>query len=750
MTALDESAEEADHVNGGRRSARGRPVYVNGKWLAQAPSGTQRYATQVMRAHGDTPAAHSTTLVLPRDAGVPPWAQNFRIVRSRLRGSVFEQVSLPWLARRGHLYSLAGPAPILKRDQTVVMHDATPFRYPQTFRRAFVVWYRLMYAVLSRTARRVLTVSAFSRSELAEVLGVPVERFELAPCGADHVSDVPLVADELPFPNGTYALLVGNQAPHKNVPATAAALAAAGIRVAIVGGFQSQVFRSPATFAHDNVKTLGRVDDSRLEALYAGAGVLVAPSGYEGFGIPVVEAGRLSCPSVYATGSALGEVAGDGGIGFDPADTHRCVELVAALLSDTAARSTLGTRARANSRRFSWKQTARTIFGPDVVPTPRPADVDSGPCEQRRPLRVLHVTETFAAGTGVAVVGFARGSKGQGIEAFLLAQDRGSGLLDEIQGDPPFVRARILGPGSLRLWRGIGAAVKEIRPDVLHLHSSLAGAVGRIRLLASRNPLVVYSPHCFAFERRDVSRWQRWAFRTAERLLAHRTDGFVCVSPHEAALARQLRNSVPVTYVVNAFSINGQVKNPQGLPRSDGTVRPVSLGRITPQKDPAMFAAVAVALRATGAVEATWIGSGNDHAAGEALRAAAVHVTGWVPPHQVPELLARGSVYVHTATWEASTPIALLEAMAVGLVVVVRRIEAYQGMLPDEWLFDDVPSAVEMIHALSDPTARETRIRQQFELLTLLESHRPETVLAEAYRGMAAGRPGSTVGTGRS
>lgn len=342
-------------------------VYVNGKWLAQPPSGTQRYATQVMQAVSSMPAAAQITLVLPKDAIEPAWASHFAVVHSRSRGIFFEQVVLPWVTRGKHLYSLSGPAPLVKRDQTLVMHDATPFQFPGSFRPAFVIWYRVIYGVLSRTAKRLLTVSSFSRMELSSVLGVPQARFDLAPCGADHVEPQGLSgpAEPLPFERGSYALIVGNLAPHKNVSAAVAALADSGVPVAVVGGAEhaQHVLRSAQMESHDNVRLLGRVDDRQLQRLYAGAAVLVAPSRYEGFCLPIVEAGKLGCPTVFATGSAMTETAGDGGLGFDPDDMGRCVELVKNLISDPALGEQLGARARANADRFSWERTAQAIFG---------------------------------------------------------------------------------------------------------------------------------------------------------------------------------------------------------------------------------------------------------------------------------------------------------------------------------------------------------------------------------------------------
>lgn len=345
-------------------STAGKAAAVNGKWLAQSPSGTQRYASQVMEALCRENPDPDLVLILPADAPTPPWASHMSVVRSRLRGNLFEQLALPWLSRGRRLYSMAGPAPVLKRNQTVVMHDAMVFHFPQSYRRAFVLWYAVMYGVLSRTAKRVLTVSSFSRHELARTLRVDSTRFQLAPCGSDHLSPGSADGYAPPFDPGTFALIVGNLAPHKNVGPVAAALTDAGVPVAVVGVAQ-QVHRQATVAEAATLRLLGRVDDAHLQRLYVDAGVLVAPSRYEGFGIPVVEAGRAGCPTVFALGSAMTEVAGAGGLGYPADDTAECVRLVQDVLADPALRCQLGERARENAQRFTWARTAREIFGLD-------------------------------------------------------------------------------------------------------------------------------------------------------------------------------------------------------------------------------------------------------------------------------------------------------------------------------------------------------------------------------------------------
>ena len=90
------------------------PIHVNGKWLAQRMTGTQRYADEIVRA---IIATDTVDLVVHVPAGVqvPPWLNHPRVAvrHSRGKGIVFEQVCLPIVTFGGLLLNLAGPAPLL-------------------------------------------------------------------------------------------------------------------------------------------------------------------------------------------------------------------------------------------------------------------------------------------------------------------------------------------------------------------------------------------------------------------------------------------------------------------------------------------------------------------------------------------------------------------------------------------------------------------------------------------------------------
>ena len=123
---------------------------------------------------------------------------------------VFEQIYLPLATAGQLLLNFAGPAPLLKRRQLVTMHDATPFRFLQTFRKTFVGFYAVMYGALGRYARHLVTVSHFSAGELGSVLRIPT-RFTVAGCAADRLTGS-LPRPDVPGIDGRFYLVVGTLA----------------------------------------------------------------------------------------------------------------------------------------------------------------------------------------------------------------------------------------------------------------------------------------------------------------------------------------------------------------------------------------------------------------------------------------------------------------------------------------------------------------------------------------------------------
>lgn len=338
-------------------------VHVNGKWLAQRLTGTQRYATEIVRA---ILATDTVDLVIHVPAGVdiPAYLHHPRaqIRQARVKGQLFEQVYLPAVTAGKLLLNFAGPAPLLKRRQLVTMHDATPFRYPQTFTKSFVRSYLVVYYLLGRVAQQLVTVSHFSASELDDVLGIPVDRFVVAGCAADALTSLEPVRPAIDGIDDKFYLAVGTLAVHKNLAAAVHAVAESGRKVIVVGASGNRQVFSAASELNGNAAIAGHLSDAELAWLYRHASALIFPSKYEGFGLPPLEAQSLGCPVVTSWAASLPEIAGDAALFFDPDDISTLLAELDRLDSEGGLAESLRDRGLANAQRYSWDESARTIL----------------------------------------------------------------------------------------------------------------------------------------------------------------------------------------------------------------------------------------------------------------------------------------------------------------------------------------------------------------------------------------------------
>jgi glycosyltransferase involved in cell wall biosynthesis len=149
------------------------------------------------------------------------------------------------------------------------------------------------------------------------------------------------------------------------------------------------------------------------------------------------------------------------------------------------------------------------------------------------PLRILHVSEVHWGGVVTLLDHFVAEQVRAGHDVHVLAPDGMRTLPSADQRTWRLDRSRpwSVGPALLDLRR----ALDEIRPDVVHLHSFVAGLIGRLpvsrALLAARDAAIVYQPHAWSFDlftRRSVGnavrRWESWAARSTDLLVANCDD----------------------------------------------------------------------------------------------------------------------------------------------------------------------------------------------------------------------------------
>ena len=285
--------------------------------------------------------------------------------------------------------------------------------------------------------------------------------------------------------------------------------------------------------------------------------------------------------------------------------------------------------------------------------------------------RILHVAESFGGGVGSALLDYVASTPEY--EHHLLYAERADApiAVSDLQA---FAATTVMPDGHLSRVATARRVAEQGAFRFVHAHSSFGGLYARLAVRRSRRP-IVYTPHCYAFERADLNAPARLLYKFVEFALSFNTTTFAACSPREAALSRWT-SSTSAVFVPNVAAPLAAGRRPSSnYPK---TIRVVGAGRSARQKDPSFFVECVRTARASGLnIEATWVG-GDDKLRRQVERDG-IWVTGWLPRASAVREVAHADLYLHSAAWEGF-PIAVLESLALDVPTVVREIPAFEGV----------------------------------------------------------------------
>lgn len=346
---------------------------INGKFTSQPVTGVQRVAYELTRAMqmrvapGDEPEVFVPPNVVEPGALLKrqrrfPW----------LRGTLWEQITLPIAARGVTLLNLCNTNPLFKHDQIVMVHDMAVYDVPQGFSRRFRLWYHICFGLLPRTHPIVLTVSTFSKTRICHHLKIDESRVEVVTPGADHLDRIvadPSVLQRLELKKDAYCVVVGSLDPRKNLRGVLDAIARLGhlsdVKFVIVGKKNPRIFSSAGAEhpVHSRqVVWAGFVSDEELKALYQNAGCLVFPSLYEGFGLPPLEAMYCGCPVIASGRTSIPEACGDAAMYCEATSADDIAAKITLMMSDAELRQRYRGAGLLHAREFRWERAAQKVL----------------------------------------------------------------------------------------------------------------------------------------------------------------------------------------------------------------------------------------------------------------------------------------------------------------------------------------------------------------------------------------------------
>ena len=275
------------------------------------------------------------------------------------------------------LFVPAHVLPLIRpRRSVVTVHDLGYLAFPQAHRTADRIYLNASTRWSATQAAAVIADSQATKSDLVAAYGVPPDKIQVVYLGRDamlapvHESVAHAAIRERYGIAGRYLLYVGTLQPRKNLARVIEAfgrlagtpalsdvqLVLAGKRGWLYDDLFTQVARGGLS---SWVIFPGYIEDAHLPTLLSGALAFVFPSLYEGFGIPVLEAGACDVPVITSNTSSLPEVAGDAALLVDPHDVDAIADAMFRLVTDEALRAELTRRGRENIKRFSWEKCAR-------------------------------------------------------------------------------------------------------------------------------------------------------------------------------------------------------------------------------------------------------------------------------------------------------------------------------------------------------------------------------------------------------
>lgn len=298
---------------------------INGRFLSKKITGVERYAIEILNELDKIVKPGQVVLVAPMDSKLPYYT-NITVKKiGYFRDILWEQISFPIYAIRKQLIPLSfcNVAPLLYPG-VVFLHDVKVKAKPEYFSWKFRLWYKILLFNTAKRAKKIYTVSDFSKNEIVKYLHISPIHIAIIPSAWSHferISEDYTALEKYNLTKAEYYFSMSSLEPNKNFKWTAEiARRYPNYLFVIAGSINKKVFSDGFEFeCPSNMKFLGYVSDEEAKALMHYCKAFVFPTIYEGFGLPPLEAIGSGCTSIVISDTdVMHEIYGECGTYIDP------------------------------------------------------------------------------------------------------------------------------------------------------------------------------------------------------------------------------------------------------------------------------------------------------------------------------------------------------------------------------------------------------------------------------------------------
>ena len=316
---------------------RKKKVLINGDFLCRSLTGIERYACEITNRLDKISNPSEIAIAIPSYLENIPDYKNINIIKLQKKSKSnirWQMLTLQGFLLQNKEYTILefGNTALPFSPGIVFLHDIYCEFFPDDFitrrDKFYKLYNRIQYRIIAKKAKKIITVSEFSRNEICNALNINPSKIEVIYSSADHVKTIDVdmsvfdkfsILREKPF-----YFSLGSLSKRKNIKwivdyakknsQVLFAISGTSLFTVKVDELENKI--------PENIILLGYLDDSQVKALMSHCKAFILPSYYEGFGLTPLEALVCGAQIIIAKAASLPEIYGKTAHYIDPYDIN--------------------------------------------------------------------------------------------------------------------------------------------------------------------------------------------------------------------------------------------------------------------------------------------------------------------------------------------------------------------------------------------------------------------------------------------